>query len=173
MNQPLLDEPQKHFCFMCGGPGITKHHLVPQEIVAKHGIRPMGTIRLCQGCHASIHWHFSNAELAVHFNDPELLKAEFAKREPIRWLKVGVSKFIQSPSRFKKEDGADEEDQPEEFSMPAPDENFCLGGVWFKWREMDLKQKQRKCVAKMRILSADGDAWGEKLWNQRLIKTVA
>jgi hypothetical protein len=74
-------EEQKYFCFICGGPGSTRHHLVPKSFVPRGFLNGHAMIRLCPNCHAEVHFYFSNYDLAIHFNTAEKLKNELVRRK--------------------------------------------------------------------------------------------
>lgn len=72
---------QKFWCHFCGGPGTTKHHLVPRSVVDRcPQYRIWGTIRLCRPCHDEVHRLFGPLELGLKWNDPVNLQLEFYRR---------------------------------------------------------------------------------------------
>lgn len=75
---------QIHFCFICGGSGATRHHLIPKAThPSMRGNRFFWreTVRTCRRCHDEIHQHFSHWELALQFNSTERLKGALKKRK--------------------------------------------------------------------------------------------
>jgi len=75
---------QIYFCFFCGGPGSTKHHLFPRSIADRIGAskeQKQKVIRLCPRCHQDVHFYFSHYELATRFNDHVKLKLEWQVRK--------------------------------------------------------------------------------------------
>jgi len=79
-----LDQKQIYFCAICGGPGSTRHHLIPKAIYAyPPRTKTSGnlTIRTCPQCHSDIHYYFSHWELALQFNTEERIKTELSKRK--------------------------------------------------------------------------------------------
>ena len=77
-NMPMSDELE---CALCGRPVpvVTNHHLVPQSIGKRRGIKPadLPQVDLCIMCHKQLHALFDNNELAQYLNDiPVLLQHE-------------------------------------------------------------------------------------------------
>lgn len=80
---PSGETHQLYFCAICGGPGSTKHHLVPKAVRIKRGLLANKIMRCCPKCHADIHYYFSHWELATRFNEEKPLKAELEKRKTV------------------------------------------------------------------------------------------
>lgn len=83
-------EPRKqkqiYFCFLCNGPGTSKHHLVPKQVRQYRGTTANLIVRTCRKCHNDIHYYFSNWELATKFNSEERLRNELPVRREIAKL---------------------------------------------------------------------------------------
>jgi hypothetical protein len=64
-------------CALCGRSVsvVTNHHLVPQSIGKRKGIKPsdLPQVDLCIMCHKQLHALFSNTELAQYLSDIQLL----------------------------------------------------------------------------------------------------
>ena len=58
---------QRQRCKLCKrrGAPMTRHHLTPREVGGPPEFKQGNVIVLCVDCHASLHWNFSNRELAV------------------------------------------------------------------------------------------------------------
>lgn len=81
-------------CTLCGRfvPVVTNHHLVPQSIGRRKGIKPcdLPQVDLCIMCHKQLHALFDNVELAKHLNDIPTLRQhekvhsylEFIRKHP-------------------------------------------------------------------------------------------
>lgn len=78
---------QVHFCALCHGPGVSRHHLFPKSLLkqlkAKITVR---LVRLCRPCHDDVHLYFSLWELAMTYNTVELIKTELVRRK--EWCKT-------------------------------------------------------------------------------------
>ena len=73
-------------CVICGGPGGSRHHLIPKSVRDKYLTLQQNadlhaTIRTCPRCHGDIHFYFSNWELALKFNTEEALRIELRERK--------------------------------------------------------------------------------------------
>jgi hypothetical protein len=97
------DQKQIHFCAICGGPGTSRHHLVPRGVRGQISPNPRTElIRTCASCHREIHYYFSHWELALRFNTEERIKTELAKRKVWK-LSSGPNDKAEAPggeSRF-------------------------------------------------------------------------
>ncbi|KKB08308.1 restriction endonuclease [Devosia chinhatensis] len=76
----------------------SRHHLVPR---LKGGTNK-GTVRLHQICHSAIHARFSEAELARHLADVEILRADPELAAFIDWVRTKPADF-HAPTRLTKE----------------------------------------------------------------------
>jgi hypothetical protein len=63
---------------------VTKHHLLPKQEGGKH----TETVALCQPCHSTIHFTFSNQELARHFRTVEALKQAEPLQKYLNWIRT-------------------------------------------------------------------------------------
>ena len=83
-NVDPMNQEQVYFCVFCNGPGTSKHHLIPQEILKQRDLdldlHFRRTVRSCRKCHRAIHDLFSNEELADDYYTLELLRPEFERR---------------------------------------------------------------------------------------------
>lgn len=74
----MWNMPGELQCALCGRlvPVITNHHLVPQSIGRRKGIKPadLPQVDLCIMCHKQLHALFDNVELALYLNDLSALK---------------------------------------------------------------------------------------------------
>ncbi len=80
---PKDETIQIYTCFVCGGPGTTRHHFVPKHArmkMKRHDTKSKDTVRACSHCHSDIHYYFSNWELAVKFNTEATLVEELRNR---------------------------------------------------------------------------------------------
>lgn len=70
--------PEELKCALCGRdvPIVTNHHLVPQSVGRRKGIKPrdLPQTDLCITCHKQLHALFDNAELAIRLNDIPALR---------------------------------------------------------------------------------------------------
>jgi hypothetical protein len=78
-----INQKQIYFCFICNGPGTSKHHLVPRKVRQERGTQANAIVRTCCKCHRDIHYYISHFELDTKFNTPELLKLELSRRKSI------------------------------------------------------------------------------------------
>lgn len=44
-------------------------------------------------------------------------------------------------------------------------ESFCLDGIWLKWGEMTIAQREKKINSKIAIAESCKDEAGEHFWN--------
>lgn len=75
------NQKQIYFCAICGGPGGTRHHLVPKLVAKQRKKLHEEIIRTCRKCHDDIHFYFSHYELAEEFNTEDSLRRELRKRK--------------------------------------------------------------------------------------------
>ena len=81
-------------CALCGRPvphsaKSSLHHLVPK---LKGGARGE-TVRLHQVCHSAIHARYTEAEIARHLADPELLRADPELSRFVGWVRTKPDDF--------------------------------------------------------------------------------
>lgn len=89
-------------CALCGRPipahaRSSLHHLVPK---ARGGAR-LGTVRLHQICHSTIHARYSETELARRLADPESLRADPELARFIAWVRTKPPDFHASTRRAR------------------------------------------------------------------------
>ncbi|WP_017731713.1 HNH endonuclease [Nafulsella turpanensis] len=75
---------------------VSMHHLVPKQKGGKHG----ETVPLCQPCHSTIHYTFSNTELAGLFNSVAALQQAPRMEKYLNWIRRrGIEKVSNKRSR--------------------------------------------------------------------------
>ncbi len=79
------------------GARASRHHLVPR---LKGGAK-LGTVRLHQICHSTIHALFSEAELARRLSDMDALKADPALAGFLDWIRTKPDDFHAPTSRTR------------------------------------------------------------------------
>lgn len=74
---------EQRTCFICGGTGSTKHHLIPSEVRKKRGSKANEIAWACWECHRDIHFYISQWELYFRFNTESSLRDELLKRKKL------------------------------------------------------------------------------------------
>ena len=92
-------------CPLCGRPipggaPSSRHHLVPK---LKGGAR-LGTVRLHQICHSTIHAHFTEAELARRLSDIAALREEPALATFLAWVRSKPASFHARTKQARRRD---------------------------------------------------------------------
>ena len=100
MRQTNRGEPDETVaCALCGRPipphaKSSLHHLTPK---LKGGAR-LGTVRLHQICHSTIHARYTEAEIARQLADPAALRADPELARFIEWVRTKPDDF-HAPTR--------------------------------------------------------------------------
>ena len=100
---PPAAAEQDVVCALCGRlipphARSSLHHLVPK---ARGGAR-LGTVRLHQICHSTIHSRYSEAEIARRLADPQSLRADPELARFIAWVSTKPPDF-HAPTRRPRE----------------------------------------------------------------------
>ncbi|MCI5078002.1 HNH endonuclease [Oricola sp.] len=85
-------------CWLCGrqlGPRVEWHHPVPKSRGGRDTV-PVHPI-----CHAAMHRHFTNAELAVFGDDAAALRRQEAMAAFLRWI-AGKPPGFHAPTRKRR-----------------------------------------------------------------------
>jgi hypothetical protein len=123
-----LDQMQVHFCGICNGPGTSRHHFIPKEVVHVNPARKDDTVRLCSVCHRDVHFYFSNMELAMWYNTTDSIRPELerrkgspvfqqTKRNVLEYLKRQLSRRQKEVARLER----DIYDLSEKWPLEEPD----------------------------------------------------
>lgn len=74
-----------HKCQLCQREvsHITLHHLIPKE----EGGKNSGKVQLCQPCHSTIHFNFTNKELAKFYFNLERIIDSGRLSTFLKWIK--------------------------------------------------------------------------------------
>lgn len=80
------------------GARASRHHLTPRLKGGTH----RGTVLMHHICHQAIHARFTETELARHFTDPDILRAEPRLADFLGWV-AGKPPDFHAPTRASRE----------------------------------------------------------------------
>lgn len=75
---------------------VSRHHLVPRQAGGKHG----ETVPLCQPCHTTIHYTFTNKELAKEYNTIPKLRQAPELNKYLNWIRKRPIEKIANRRKF-------------------------------------------------------------------------
>lgn len=80
----MVKKQQEQRCELCGRSvlHVSRHHLVPREEGGRYG----ATADLCQPCHSTLHYTFSNRELAQVYNTIPALQQAEPLQKYLKWV---------------------------------------------------------------------------------------